>query len=45
MSASARRRSHGQSLVEFALVLPIFLLLLLGLFDAGRMVYMNSTLS
>ena len=30
------RRSGGQTLVEFALVLPIFLLLLFGLLDAGR---------
>jgi Flp pilus assembly protein TadG len=35
-----RRRSRGQALVEFALVLPIFLMLLLGVFDLGRMIYM-----
>jgi hypothetical protein len=39
------RRSAGQSLVEFALVIPIFLLLLCSLFDAGRLVYMNGVLS
>jgi Flp pilus assembly protein TadG len=39
------RRSLGQTLVEFALVLPIFFLLLFGLIDVGRLVYMNSTLS
>lgn len=38
-------RSEGQGLVEFALVLPIFMLLLFGLIDVGRFVYMNSTLS
>lgn len=37
--------SNGQSLVEFALVLPIFLLMVLGLIDIGRFVYLNSTLS
>jgi Flp pilus assembly protein TadG len=39
------QRSRGQSLVEFALVLPVFMLLLFGLIDMGRYVYMNSTLS
>ena len=40
-----RGQSHGQSLVEFALVLPIFLLMLFGLIDGGRYVYMTSVLS
>jgi Flp pilus assembly protein TadG len=40
-----RRRPNGQTLVEFALVVPIFFLLLFGLIDMGRFVYMNSTLS
>jgi len=40
-----RRRSRGQALVEFALVLPIFLLILFALIDMGRYVYLNSTLS
>jgi Flp pilus assembly protein TadG len=37
----AGRRSRGQSFVEFALVLPVFLLLLLGAVDFGR-VFMSS---
>ncbi|MGK2851948.1 MAG: TadE/TadG family type IV pilus assembly protein [Candidatus Limnocylindrales bacterium] len=40
-----RRRARGQSLVEFALVLPIFLLLLFGVIDAGRLVYLHTVLS
>lgn len=40
-----RRRSPGQSLVEFALVLPIFLLLLFGLIDGARLVYQHTVLS
>jgi len=39
------RRSRGQSLVEFALIFPIFLGMLFGLIDAGRLIYLNSTLS
>ena len=39
------RRFRGQSLVEFALILPFFLLVLFGLVDMGRAVYLNSTLS
>ena len=38
-------RVLGQSLVEFALILPIFVLLLVGIFDLGRAVYATSTLN
>ncbi len=34
---------RGQSLVEFALVLPIFIFLALMVFDLGRVVYYSST--
>src|SRR6476620_6752527 len=34
-----RHRSRGQSLVEFALVLPVFLLILMGIVDFGMAVY------
>jgi len=36
---------RGQSLVEFALVVPIFILMLFGLVDMGRLVHANSALS
>ena len=40
-----RRPSRGQALVEFALVIPIFLLLLIALFDLGRAVFAYNTLT
>jgi Flp pilus assembly protein TadG len=40
-----RRRDGGQTLVEFALALPLFALVLFGVFDVGRFVYANSVLS
>lgn len=38
-------RDRGQALVEFALVIPIILLLMVGLFDLGRVVFINNSLS
>jgi Flp pilus assembly protein TadG len=35
----SRESEHGQSLVEFSLVLIPFLLLLMGIFDLGRGIY------
>ncbi len=40
-----RRHDHGQTLLEFSLVFPVFVLVLFGLFDVGRLVYSNSVLS
>jgi hypothetical protein len=47
MSASRRRRGRrsGQGLVEFALVLPVFVLTLVALFDLGRAVFAYNTLT
>lgn len=39
------RAEMGQSLVETALVLPIVVLMLVGLFDLGRAVYAYNTIS
>lgn len=44
-SRSTRRpRSRGQSLVEFALVIPVFFLLLAGVMDFGFMLYSRMTI-
>lgn len=40
-----RGRGRGQALVEFALIIPIFLLVVVGLFDMGRAVFYYSTIS
>jgi Flp pilus assembly protein TadG len=42
---SGQSKGKGQALVEFALVIPIFLLMLFGLIDGGRYVYMSNVLS
>jgi Flp pilus assembly protein TadG len=38
-------RSRGQTLVEFALVFPVFLLILFGIIDVGRYVYVANALN
>ena len=42
---SRRQRGRGQALVEFALVLPILLLMIFGIVDAGRLIYTYNTVS
>jgi Flp pilus assembly protein TadG len=42
MSRILQARSKGQALVEFAVVAPIFFLLLFGLIDLGRYVYVTN---
>lgn len=43
-ASSGLRRRDGQSLVEFALVLPLFLVMLLAMLDFGFAFYTNLTL-
>lgn len=38
-------RVYGQELVEFALVLPLLLIVLIGVFDLGRVFHANITLA
>ena len=38
-------KPRGQAMVEFALVIPVFILLMVGLFDLGRVVWVNDTLA
>ena len=40
-----RDRTRGQSLVEFALVLPILLILMLGILDFGRAIFAYNSVS
>jgi len=41
----ARRREGGQGLVEFAIVIPMFLLIVFSMFDLGRVVWANDSLA
>jgi Flp pilus assembly protein TadG len=45
MADKRRKGTSGQGLVEFALVIPILLLIFFGIFDLGRAVYALNTIS
>jgi Flp pilus assembly protein TadG len=45
MTRRRTARSRGQALVEFALVLPIFVLIIFGILDAGRLIVVYNTVS
>lgn len=45
VSPSRNREGHGQSTLEFALVIPLLLLLLLGLVDLARLMWAYESLS
>jgi hypothetical protein len=42
MKTKRRTYQYGQSLVEFALILPLLMLVLMMIFDAGRAIYYYS---
>jgi Flp pilus assembly protein TadG len=43
--SNSPRNHRGQALVEFALILPVFVLLLVGILDFGRAVFAFNTLN
>lgn len=45
MARCSHHRSRGQALPEFALVLPLFFLILFGMLDIGRIIWANDALS
>lgn len=45
MMSLRRSRTRGQAMVEFALVFPLFALLLFGIIDLSRYIYSNNSLS
>lgn len=45
MSRQRHDRHLGQAIVEFALAIPVFVLLVFGLLDVGRLVYINNAVA
>lgn len=45
MLGRRHHRSRGQGLAEFALVLPVFILLVLGVVDVGRVIWATTSLN
>jgi Flp pilus assembly protein TadG len=43
--SDGRTHSRGQGLVEFALVLPIFMVILIGMVDLGRAIWANNSVA
>jgi len=41
----SRRRDRGQALLEFAVVLPVFMAIFFGIVDFGRVVWANNSLT
>lgn len=45
MFRRTHRRGRGQALAEFALILPLFLLVMVAIFDLGRAIFAFNTLT
>ena len=41
----SKKSTHGQGLIEFALIMPVLLLMIMGIIDFGRMFYIYSAAS
>lgn len=39
------KRNKGQAIVEFALVIPVFLILTFGILEVGRLIFMQMTVA
>lgn len=44
-ASSQASRGRGQTLVEFALIVPVLLVMVLGVVDFGRMIYANNVIA
>jgi Flp pilus assembly protein TadG len=45
LNRTISHRQQGQSLVEFALILPLFVLIVIGVFDLGRAFFASITIT
>jgi hypothetical protein len=45
MKLAARKRNSAQGLIEFAIILPLLLLMLILIFDIGRSIYAYSVIN
>lgn len=45
MKTLDRKKEYGQDLMEYAIIFPVLFLILIGIFDLGRVVYYYSSLS
>jgi hypothetical protein len=45
MNHYPKKKQRGQSLMEFALMIPVLMLVAMGIFDLGRVIYYYSTIT
>lgn len=44
-SGAGCKKNKGQAIVEFALIIPLFLILVFGILEVGRLVFMQMTVA